>query len=43
MSIFLGAPHISEDFIEVSGFWLPERVRSVSSTGHSFFELPDRP
>ena len=31
MSIFLGAPHISEDFIEVSGFWLPEHVRSVSS------------
>jgi hypothetical protein len=32
MSIFVGAPHISEEFIEVNGFWLPGRVRSVAST-----------
>jgi hypothetical protein len=32
MSIFVGAPRISEEFIEVDGFWLPGRVRSVTST-----------
>ena len=32
ISILLGAPRISEDFIEVNGFWLPGRVRSVTSS-----------
>jgi hypothetical protein len=32
MSMLLGAPHISEDFVEVNGFSLPGRVRSVTST-----------
>lgn len=31
-SILIGAPRISEEFIEVSGFWLPGRVRSVTSS-----------
>jgi hypothetical protein len=32
MSVFLGAPRIREEFIEVNGFWLPSHVRSVTST-----------
>jgi hypothetical protein len=32
MSILLGTPRISEEFIEVNGFWLPGRVRSVTSS-----------
>jgi hypothetical protein len=32
LSILVGAPHISEEFVEVHGFWLPARVRSVSSS-----------
>ena len=32
ISILVGAPRISEEFIEVQGFWLPGHVRSVSST-----------
>ncbi len=31
-SILIGAPRISEDFVEVSGFWLPGHVRSVTSS-----------
>jgi len=31
-SILVGAPRISEDFIEVHGFWLPGHVRSVTSS-----------
>ena len=31
-SILLGAPHISEEFTEVNGFWLPGHVRSVTSS-----------
>jgi len=32
LSILVGAPHISEEFIEVHGFWLPAHVRSVASS-----------
>jgi negative regulator of sigma E activity len=31
-SILLGAPRISEEFVEVHGFWLPGHVRSVTSS-----------
>jgi hypothetical protein len=31
LSLLLGAPHISEEFVEVRGFWLPGHVRSVTS------------
>ncbi|MGA2737065.1 MAG: hypothetical protein ABSG65_06390 [Bryobacteraceae bacterium] len=31
-SILLGAPHISEEFVEVQGFWLPAHVRSVTTS-----------
>jgi MucB/RseB N-terminal domain len=32
ISLLVGAPRISEDFIEVQGFWLPGHVRSVTSS-----------
>ena len=32
MSILVGAPRMSEDFVEVHGFWLPGHVRSVTSS-----------
>jgi len=32
ISILVGAPRISEEFIEVQGYWLPAHVRSVTST-----------
>src|SRR5436190_8011842 len=32
ISILVGAPRISEEFIEVNGFWLPAHVRSVTSS-----------
>ncbi len=32
VSVLLGAPRISEDFIEVNGFWLPGHLRSVTSS-----------
>ena len=32
ISILVGAPHISEEFVEVQGFWLPGHVRSVTSS-----------
>jgi|HubBroStandDraft_1064217.scaffolds.fasta_scaffold10210_2 hypothetical protein len=32
LSILVGAPRISEEFVEVHGFWLPGRVRSVTSS-----------
>ena len=32
ISILVGAPHFSEEFIEVQGFWLPGHVRSVTSS-----------
>jgi hypothetical protein len=32
VSIFLGAPRIVEDFVEVGGYWLPGHVRSVTSS-----------
>ena len=32
ISILVGAPRISEEFIEVNGFWLPGHVRSVTSS-----------
>jgi hypothetical protein len=32
LSILLGAPHISEEFIDIGGFWLPAHVRSVTSS-----------
>jgi hypothetical protein len=31
-SLLVGAPRISEDFVEVQGFWLPGHVRSVTSS-----------
>src|ERR1017187_3361593 len=31
-SILLGAPSISEEFIEVRGFWVPGHVRSITSS-----------
>jgi hypothetical protein len=31
-SMLLGAPRISEDFVEVQGFWLPGHVRSLTSS-----------
>jgi hypothetical protein len=31
-SIWIGAPTLSEQFVEVQGFWLPAHVRSVSSS-----------
>src|ERR1039457_6542221 len=32
LSILIGAPRISEEFVEVRGFWLPGHVRSVTSS-----------
>lgn len=32
ISMLVGAPRISEEFIEVHGFWLPGHVRSVTSS-----------
>jgi hypothetical protein len=32
ISILVGAPHITEEFVEVNGFWLPGHVRSVTSS-----------
>ncbi len=32
LSILVGAPLIREEFVEVRGFWLPSRVRSVTSS-----------
>lgn len=32
VSILIGAPHITEDFIEVHGFWLPGHVKSVTTS-----------
>jgi hypothetical protein len=32
ISKLVGAPRISEDFIEVDGFWLPRHVRSITSS-----------
>jgi len=32
LSILVGAPRISEEFVDVHGFWLPAHVRSVSSS-----------
>jgi negative regulator of sigma E activity len=32
ISILVGAPHFSEEFVEVQGFWLPGHVRSVTSS-----------
>ena len=32
LSILVGAPRISEEFVEVQGFWLPGHVRSVTSS-----------
>ena len=32
LSILIGAPRISEEFVEVQGFWLPAHVRSVTSS-----------
>jgi hypothetical protein len=31
-SVLIGAPRMTEDFVEVSGFWLPGHVRSVTSS-----------
>ena len=32
LSINAGAPRITQEFIEVHGFWLPGHVRSVTTT-----------
>jgi negative regulator of sigma E activity len=32
LSILVGAPHISEEFVAIGGFWLPVHVRSVTSS-----------
>jgi hypothetical protein len=32
LSILVGAPRISEEFVEVRGFWLPLHVRSVTTS-----------
>jgi hypothetical protein len=32
LSLLAGAPRISQEFIEVNGFWLPGRIRSVTSS-----------
>jgi len=32
LSMLVGAPSISEEFVEVHGFWLPGHVRSVTSS-----------
>jgi hypothetical protein len=32
VSILIGAPRITEEFVEVQGFWLPGHVRSVTSS-----------
>jgi hypothetical protein len=32
LSLLVGAPHISEEFVEMWGFWLPAHVRSVTSS-----------
>src|ERR1700678_3508630 len=32
MSMLVGTPHIAEEFMEVSGYWLPAHVRSVTSS-----------
>jgi hypothetical protein len=32
MSILVGTPNISEEFVEVKGFWLPGHVRSVTAS-----------
>ena len=32
ISILVGAPRISEEFVEVRGFWLPGHVKSVTSS-----------
>jgi hypothetical protein len=32
VSMLLGAPHITEDYVDVRGFWLPGHVRSVTSS-----------
>jgi len=32
LSILVGAPRISEEFVEVGGFWLPWHVRSITSS-----------
>lgn len=31
-SVLIGAPRMTEDFVEVSGFWLPGHVQSVTSS-----------
>jgi hypothetical protein len=32
LSVLVGAPRISEEFVDVRGFWLPAHVRSVASS-----------
>jgi hypothetical protein len=32
LSMLIGTPRISEEFVEVQGFWLPAHVRSVTSS-----------
>ena len=32
LSILVGAPRITEEFVEVQGFWLPGHVKSVTSS-----------
>jgi hypothetical protein len=42
ISMWIGAPHVIEDFTQISGIWLPAHTQSVSSTmllGESRFEI----
>jgi hypothetical protein len=32
LSILVGAPHLTEEFSYVDGFWLPAHVRSVATS-----------
>jgi len=32
MSVLVGAPHVTEEFTEVHGFWMASHVRSISSS-----------
>ena len=32
LSVWVGSPHIVEDFTQIGGIWLPDHLKSVSST-----------
>ena len=42
LSIWVGTPHVIQDFAQVGGIWLPTHMKSISSTlllGESRFEI----